>query len=175
MAAYPENTGGIISAIKACIVAAGGTVTAEYLNNTGGVIQALLALQTAIAGMGGSALEIELTAAENLAIGDVVYIDANGKLAKAIHSSTRDIATAAGMVMEAVSANATAKLSFAGKIDLTGWSGGNLTVGSRYFLNGSGAISTTPPSTGGHYVVFVGEALNANTLALNIDVPVQLK
>ena len=83
MAAYPENTGGIISAIKACIVAAGGTVTGEYLNNTGGVIQALLALQTAIAGMGGSALEIELTAAENLAIGDVVYIDANGKLAKA--------------------------------------------------------------------------------------------
>ena len=77
--------------------------------------------------------------------------------------------------MEAASANATAKLSFAGKIDLTGWSGGNLTVGSRYFLNGSGAISTTPPSTGGHYVVFVGEALNANTLALNIDVPVQLK
>jgi len=176
MAAYPENTGGIISAIKACIVAAGGTVTGEYLNNTGGVIQALLALQTAIAGMGGgSALEIELTAAENLAIGDVVYIDANGKLAKAIHNSTRDIATVAGMVMEAVSANATAKLSFAGKIDLTGWSGGNLTPGSRYFLNGSGAISATPPSSANQYVVLVGEALDATTLALNIDVPVLLK
>jgi hypothetical protein len=176
MVAYPENTGGIISAIKACIVAAGGTVTTAYNNNTGGIISALVALQTAIAGMGGgSALEIELTAAENLAIGDVVYIDASGKLAKAIHSSTRDIATVAGMVMEAVSANATAKLSFAGKIDLTGWSGGNLTVGSRYFLNGSGTLSTTPPSTGGHYVVFVGEALNTTTLALNIDVPVQLK
>ena len=175
MAAYPENTGGIISAIQACIVAAGGTLTTAYNHNTGGIISALVALQTAIAGMDESSLTMELTAAENLAIGDAVYIDANGKLAKAIHSSTRDIATVAGMVMEAVSANATAKLSFAGKIDLTGWSGGNLTVGSRYFLNGSGAISTTPPSTGGHYVVFVGEALNANTLALNIDVPVQLK
>ena len=175
MAAYPENTGGIISAIKACIVAAGGTVTAEYLNNTGGVIQALMALQTAIAGMDESSLTIELTAAENLAIGDVVYIDSNGKLAKAIHSSTRDIATVAGMVMEAVAANATAKLSFAGKIDVTGWSGGNLTPGSRYFLNGSGAISTTPPSSANQYVVLVGEALNANTLALNIDVPVLLK
>ena len=175
MAAYPENTGGIISAIEACIVAAGGTLTTAYNNNTGGIISALVALQTAIAGMDESSLTMELTAASNLAIGDAVYIDANGILAKAIHSSTRDIATVAGMVMEAVSANATAKLSFAGKIDLTGWSGGNLTVGSRYFLNGSGAISTTPPSTGGHYVVFVGEALNANTLALNIDVPVQLK
>jgi hypothetical protein len=145
MVAYPNNYGGIISAIKACIVAAGGTVSVAYDNNTGGIIQALMALQTAIAGMGGgSALEIELTAAENLAIGDVVYIDANGKLAKAAHNSTRDIATVAGMVLEAVSANATAKLSFAGKIDVTGWSGGNLTPGARYFLNGSGAISTAP-------------------------------
>ena len=52
MAYYPENTGGIIAAINACILAAGGTVT-SYNNNTGGIIQPLLALQTAIAGMGG--------------------------------------------------------------------------------------------------------------------------
>ena len=64
MAAYPENTGGIISAIEACIVAAGGTLTTAYNNNTGGIIQALLALQTAIGGLGGgSSVEIELTAA----------------------------------------------------------------------------------------------------------------
>ena len=176
MAAYPENTGGIISAIQACIVAAGGTLTTAYNNNTGGIIQALMALQTAIAGMGGgSALEIELTAAENLAIGDVVYVDSNGKLAKAIHNSTRDIATVAGMVMEAVSANATAKLAFAGKVDVTGWSGGNLTPGARYFLNGSGSISTAPASSSNQYVVLVGEALDANTIALNIDVPLLLK
>ena len=37
MAAYPENTGGIISAIQACIVAAGGTLTQEYPKNTGGI------------------------------------------------------------------------------------------------------------------------------------------
>ena len=42
MAAYPENTGGIISAIQACIVAAGGTLTQEYPKNTGGIISALL-------------------------------------------------------------------------------------------------------------------------------------
>ena len=55
MASYPENTGGIIAAINACILAAGGTVT-SYNNNTGGIIQALLALQTAIAGMGGGSM-----------------------------------------------------------------------------------------------------------------------
>ena len=175
MVAYPENTGGIISAIKACIVAAGGTVTTAYNNNTGGIISALVALQTAIAGMDESSLTMELTAATNLAIGDAVYIDANGKLAKAAHNSTRDIATVAGLVLEAVTANNTAKLIFTGKINVTGWAQGNLTPGARYFLNGTGTISATPPSSANQYVVLVGEALDANTVALNIDVPVLLK
>ena len=120
MAAYPENTGGIISAIQACIVAAGGTLTTAYNHNTGGIISALVALQTAIAGMDESSLTMELTAATNLAIGDAVYIDANGKLAKAAHNSTRDIATVAGLILEAVTANNTAKLIFTGKINVTG-------------------------------------------------------
>jgi hypothetical protein len=175
MVAYPENTGGIISAITACIVAAGGTVTTAYNNNTGGIISALVALQTAIAGMDESSLTMELTAASNLAIGDAVYIDANGKLAKAAHNSTRDIATVAGLVLEAVTANNTAKLIFTGKINVTGWAQGNLTPGARYFLNGTGTISATPPSSANQYVVLVGEALDANTIALNIDVPVLLK
>ena len=175
MAAYPENTGGIISAIQACIVAAGGTLTTAYNHNTGGIISALVALQTAIAGMDESSLTMELTAATNLAIGDAVYIDANGKLAKAAHNSTRDIATVAGLILEAVTANNTAKLIFTGKINVTGWAQGNLTPGARYFLNGTGTISATPPSSANQYVVLVGEALDANTIALNIDVPVQLK
>mgnify|MGYP001809024638 FL=1 len=175
MAAYPENTGGIISAIQACIVAAGGTLTTAYNHNTGGIISALVALQTAIAGMDESSLTMELTAATNLAIGDAVYIDANGKLAKAAHNSTRDIATVAGLILEAVTANNTAKLIFTGKINVTGWAQGNLTPVARYFLNGTGTISATPPSSANQYVVLVGEALDANTIALNIDVPVLLK
>ena len=174
MTAYPENTGGIIAAINACIVAAGGQM-GTYNHNTGGIIQALMELQTAIAGMGGgSAVEIELTASENLATGDVVYINASGELAKAIHDSTRDIATVAGMMKEAVAATAIGKLVFSGKIDVSGWGAGALTPGDRYFLSGSGALSSTPPSTEGEFITLVGEALDANTLALNIDTPVLL-
>ena len=44
MAAYPETPSGIIAAIQACIVAAGGTLTTGYPNNTGGIISALVAL-----------------------------------------------------------------------------------------------------------------------------------
>ena len=174
MAYYPENTGGIIAAINACILAAGGTVT-SYSNNTGGIIQALLALQTAIAGMGGgSAVEIELTAGEALSKGDVVFIDSDGKLQKAIQNDTRDKATVAGLVYENVAMDSLGKLVFAGKIDLTGWGRGALTPGDRYFLNGLGTLSTTATSTAGEYVVLVGEALDDSTLALNPDVPVLL-
>jgi hypothetical protein len=173
MAQYPENTGGIIAAINACITAAGGTVT-SYNHNTGGIIQALLALQTAIAGMGGgSAVEIELTAGEALSKGDAVFIDPNGKLIKAIHTSTRDVATVAGLIKEDVAIDQLAKLVFAGKIDLAS-TGSTFTPGDRYFLSGLGTISNTPPSAASEYVVLVGEALDTTTLALNIDVPVLL-
>ena len=174
MAYYPENTGGIIAAINACILAAGGTVT-SYNNNTGGIIQALIALQAAIAGMGGgSAVEIELQAAENLSVGDAVYINSGGQLAKAIHNSTRDIATVAGLVKENVAATALGKLVFSGKVDISGWGSGSLSPGDRYFLNGDGLLSTAPPTGSGEFVTLVGEALDANTFAINIDVPVLL-
>ena len=174
MTAYPENTGGIIAAINACIVAAGGQL-ATYNNNTGGIIQALIALQTAIGGMGGgSAVEIELEAAEDLSVGDAVYINGGGQLAKAIHSSTRDIATVAGIVKENVAATSLGVLVFSGKIDVSGWGSGSLSPGDRYFLNGDGLMSTAPPTGSGEYITLVGEALDANTLAINIDTPVLL-
>ena len=174
MTAYPENTSGIIAAINACIVAAEGQM-ASYNNNTGGIIQALMALQTAIGGMGGgSAVEIELQAAEDLSVGDAVYINSGGQLAKAIHSSTRDIATVAGIVKENVAATALGKLVFSGKVDISGWGSGSLTPGDRYFLNGDGLLSTAPPTGSGEFVTLVGEALDANTFAINIDTPVEL-
>ncbi len=175
MSAYPENTGGIISAINACIVACGGTL-GTYNHNTGGIINALMDLQTAIAGMGGgSAVEIELTAAVDLAKGEAAYIDGSGYLAKAKPDGTRDEATIAGVLKEAVVANALGVLVFAGKVDLSGSSlNFNLTPGERYFLSGTGTISTTPASGTGEYVVLVGEALDSTNLALNIDVPVLL-
>ena len=136
MTAYPENTGGIIAAINACIVAAGGQM-GTYNNNTGGIIQALLELQTAIGGMGGgSAVEIELTAGEVLNKGEAVYIDSNGKLMKAIQDSTRDIATVAGLIKENVAAESLGKLVFSGKIDHSIWVSKDLAKSLDEDLNG---------------------------------------
>ena len=176
MASYPNNYGGIISAINACIATAGGTVT-SYPNNTGGIIQALIALNGALGGLGGgSAVMMELEAAEDLDKGDVAYINGNGKVAKAIQNINRDSATVAGMIQEDAVSGAQAKLVVVGKVDITGWgqTPTALTAGARYFLNGHGLISVTPPSGSGEYLVLVGEALDETTIALNIDVPVLL-
>ena len=181
MAAYPENTGGIISAIQACIVAAGGTLTQEYPKNTGGIISALLTLQSAIAGGGGGgggSVVVELEAFHDLGIGDAVQVLSDGKVAKA-HQSTggRGGATVAGLVKEDVSIGGTAKIIVAGPVDVTGWAQTptDLTIGSAYFLNGAGILSTTPPSATDDYVTFIGEAVETKKIILNIDVPVLLK
>ncbi len=153
MASYPNNYGGIISAINACIATAGGTVK-SYPNNTGGIIQALIALNGALGGLGGgSAVMMELEAAEDLDKGDVAYINGNGKVAKAIQNINRDSATVAGMIQEDVASGSQAKMVVVGKVDITGWgqSPTALTPGARYFLNGNGFISVTPPSGSGEY------------------------
>ncbi|MBP99031.1 hypothetical protein CMK18_24025 [Candidatus Poribacteria bacterium] len=182
MAEYPNNYGGIVSAIQACIVAAGGTLTTEYPKNVGGVISALLALQTAIAGGGGGgggSVTVELEAAQNLDIGDAVFVNSDGKVAKAHHASGagRDGATVVGLVKEGVVSGAQAKVILTGPVDITGWgqSPADLTVGDRYFLNGNGFMSTTVPSGAGEFVVFLGEAITTKIIVLNIDVPVLLK
>ena len=181
MAAYPENTGGIISAIQACIVAAGGTLTQEYPKNTGGISSALLTLQSAIAGGGGGgggSVVVELEAFHDLGIGDAVRVLSNGKVAKA-HQNTdgREGATVAGLVKEDVSIGGTAKIIVAGPVDVTGWAQTptDLTIGAAYFLNGAGILSTTPPSAADDCVTFIGEAVETKKIILNIDVPVLLK
>ena len=181
MAAYPENTGGIISAIQACIVAAGGTLTTDYPKNTGGIISALIALQSAIGGGGGGgggSVVVQLEAFHDLGIGDAVQVLSNGKVAKA-HQSTggREGATVAGLVREDVSIGGTANIIVAGPVDVTGWAQTptDLTIGSAYFLNGAGILSTTPPSATDDYVTFIGEAVETKKIILNIDVPVLLK
>ena len=181
MAEYPNNYGGIVSAIQACIVAAGGTLTTEYPKNVGGVISALLALQSAIAGGGGGgggSVVVELEAFHDLGIGDAVRVLSNGKVAKA-HQNTdgREGATVAGLVKEDVSIGGTAKIIVAGPVDVTGWAQTptDLTIGAAYFLNGAGILSTTPPSAADDCVTFIGEAVETKKIILNIDVPVLLK
>jgi hypothetical protein len=169
---YAENTSGIIAAITACIAAAGGTVV-SYPSNTAGIIQALLDLRTAISGAGPasdvSAL-IPVTAGEVLAVGDAVYMAANGKVYKARNTGTREQANVLGLARDAAAADASVVVVCRGKID--GLSG--LTVGSEYFLGINGTYSLTPPVGGGSYLAMVGQAISATKLDVQPQSPVLL-
>lgn len=108
------------------------------------------------------------TAAEALAAGDFVYIESGGTVRKADASAANAAKSAVGFVLSAVSNGATATVYLEGNNDaLT-----SLTAGVIYFLSASspGGVTTTPPSTAGHVVQFLGKAINATTIAFDPDI-----
>ena len=175
MAAYPENTGGIIAAIQACIVAAGGTLTTDYPKNTGGIIQALVALQAALGtGGSGSSLSVEMTAGEDVSKGDALYIFSNGKVFRARVDDTRQKATVIGFAKEDAVADEVVAVVTRGILENTG----SYHQSTEYFLTGvtgaEGTISSTPITAAGSYSVLVGEGINNDKLDIKTSTPVLL-
>jgi hypothetical protein len=146
---FAENTAGIIAAITACIVAAGGAVVA-YPSNTAGVIQALLDLRSAIStgGSAGVAAFLPVTAGETLQPGDAVYMGVDGLVYKASNTGTRAEANVSG---------------------LTG-----LSTGADYFLGLSGGYGSTAPVGGGVYLTMVGQALSPTEIDVQPQTPLFL-
>ena len=169
---YAENTAGIIAAITACIVAAGGAVT-SYPSNTAGIIQALIDLQTVLSGgPGGSGLSVRmpLQAGEPLAACDAVYVGSDGKVYKATSNSAFQQANVLGFSWHAAAANESVTVIARG--GLQGFSG--LVAGQEYYLGISGAITTTAPIGGGMYLTRIGQALSSEVLDVQPETPVLL-
>lgn len=104
--------------------------------------------------VGVGADTVTADAGENLAAGDMVYIDSAGDVFKADASAIAK--KAIGYVLDAVTSGQPATVYF----DDANTSVTGLTVGSKYYLSGStpGAITTTAPTTSGHIVQEVGVA-----------------
>lgn len=171
---FAENTAGVIAAITACIVAAGGTVV-SYPSNTAGVIQALMDLRTAISGSGpvvptDAQVLLPMTAGEALALGDAVYLANDGLVYKAGSTTTRNAANVLGLARAAAAAAGAVVVVARGKIE--GLSG--LTPGGEYFLGTGGAYSTTAPTGSGNYLTMIGQALSASTLDVQPQTPMLL-
>lgn len=62
-------------------------------------------------------------------------------------------------------------------LELADWSTAtgspSLAALSRYYLSGSGQLTTTPPSAGGEYLQFVGEPVSPQKLAIRIAEPIR--
>lgn len=121
-------------------------------------------ISTTMMPVGIGADTLSITASENIGAGDFVNIWDDGgtpKVRKA--DATAAGKEAVGFVLGAVGSGATALVYFEGSNNqLTG-----LTVGARYYLSEAvaGAATTTPPSTGGNVVQYLGMATTTTSIA----------
>jgi len=114
-----------------------------------------------------------LPASENLAAGDLVNVWSDSGTAKVRKADASDATKEAhGFVLAAVTSPDDATVYLEGQN--TQVSG--MTPGARQYLDGAtaGAITETPPSTATYIVQCVGTALDATTLAFEVQEPVTL-
>jgi hypothetical protein len=110
-----------------------------------------------------TSLDLAFVAGEALAAGDAVYIDSAGQAFKA-DNDTGAASEAIGFARSSVSASASVQVRVAGKAG--GLSG--LTVGARYYVGESGAVTSTVPSASGEYIVQMGYAVSATEIVVQV-------
>ena len=104
---------------------------------------------------------------ENVVQGDALFCrDSDGKLGKAIANDTREKAHVAGFAETTVSAGSNVRAIVRGVIATSG-----LSPGRNYFLShlSAGAITETPSTTSGHFVVPVGESGTSAQFVIRIE------
>lgn len=110
-----------------------------------------------------NSLDLTFVAGENLAAGDAVYIDASGQAFKADNDSG-GASEAIGFARSTVLAAASVDVRVAGKAG--GLAG--LTVGARYYIGESGAVTSTVPAASGEYIVQMGYAVSATEIVVQV-------
>lgn len=170
-APYGPNLLGAIETIVDTMVSQGITMTrAPYAPNYRGLVDALIDLKDGLTAL--TVLTIPATAGENLSAGDAVYLaSTSGQAFKATASGTLEQAVVVGFAQANATTSGTVSLVVAGNLTTAG-----LTPGEIYYLSPTtpGAITTTAPSTATQFLVRVGEAVTATSLAIRIDSPIQL-
>lgn len=118
----------------------------------------------------GAAVET-MVASETLAAGDVVNVwDDSGTRKARKADATNTGKPACGFVLAGVTSGETATVYFSGEnSSVTG-----LTLGSAYYLSAAtpGAVTATAPTTAGNVRQYVGRAVSATLLVVQIGDPV---
>lgn len=153
--------------VEAAYVTAGGQSpwSATFTFTTAApttAFDAAVAAAIAAAGGGGGGAAVTVTASENLAAGDAVsfWNSSGAKVRRA--DATDDTKQVDGFVKVAVTSGNPATVYLPGGVNdaLTG-----LTPGAIYFLSTTpGALTVTPPTTGGQWLQEVGKAADATHL-----------
>ena len=145
-----------------------------YAPNAQGFTEALIDLKSTMAGKTVySVAGFIATGFEDVVQGEALYSRASdGKVGKAVASSTEDQATVVGFAQTSKLAGQQVRVLIVGVLATSG-----LDAGDIYYLSAAtpGLITTTPPSTAGQFVTRVGEAASSAELIIQLEPPVQLK
>lgn len=151
---YLSNVSGKIKEVFASVTSTANAIVA--MDSTG-------RLDISVLPIGVGAETVVCVSSENLAAGAFVNLFLNGGVITARNAdSTTNAKPAVGFVLTSVTSPASATVFALGQNNTAVTS---LTIGSTYFLNTVGTLTTTPPGTTGNIVQEIGIA----TLTTAID------
>jgi len=172
-ATYDPNIVGAIQALVDLMSGNGFAMTREpYAPNYRGLVDAIIDLKEGFPVFVAPEVGFSATAGVTITQGQPVYLNhSTGFAYPAIANSTEDIAHVAGFANQTQTSGNQIQILVAGTLPTSG-----LSVGSHYYLSASttGAITTTPPSGAGKYVTYVGQAVTATKLSIQLTTPIKL-
>jgi hypothetical protein len=170
---YEPNIEGALAVLVDLMQGNGFTMTrSPYAPNYRGLVDALIDLKDGFPTFVPFRVGFDAIAFENVSQGEALYLrSSDGQVGKAIASGTLDQAYVAGFADASKNAGETVKVLVTGMEAIAG-----LDAGDHYFLSAGtpGSITTTPPSTAGHYVVRVGEAVSGSEFSIQLEPPILL-
>jgi len=144
-----------------------------YAPNSEGLTEALIDLKSTMAGRTVYAVAGFLAEGfEDVAQGQALYArTSDGKVGRAIANDTFDKANVVGFAQTSKLAGQQVRVLIVGVLAGSGYDAGDI-----YYLSNTtaGAITTTPPSTAGHFVTRVGEAASAAEFIIQLEPPIEL-
>lgn len=170
---YEPNIEGALAVLVDLMQGNGFVMTrSPYAPNYRGLVDALIDLKESFPTFIPFRVGFNAVTFEDVSQGDALYMrSSDGKVGKAIASATADEAYVAGFADTTQATGETVRVLVTGIEAMTG-----LDPGELYFLSdaSAGAITTTPPSTAGHYVSRVGEATSNSELSIQLEPPILL-
>jgi hypothetical protein len=170
---YDPNIEGALAVLVDLMQGNGFTMSrSPYAPNYRGLVDALIDLKDGFPTVIPFRVGFDAVTFENISQGDALYLrSSDGLVGRATASGTLDEAYVVGFADTSKLTGETVKVLVTGIEAISG-----LDAGDHYFLatGGYGAITTTAPTTAGHYVVRVGEAVSGSELAIQLEPPILL-
>ena len=162
---YLKESGAYYEEVAGVVVSSGATNDGDLvaLDATGRIDETVFTI-------GGGPLIKTIVASETLAAGDYVSIWNDTGTVKVRKADATDVTKKAdGYVLDGVTAAANATVYFE---DFNSALSG-LTIGADYYLSATtpGDVTNTPPATSGNIVQFLGKAISATEMYVEIGKP----